>query len=154
MIDGQGHVVTDAEVLSRFFFELHLRSAAEKIGLTSQQTEGIAREILRTIISRLHHTAARHVLAHLPPVLQEEWEEEANGPNRRATLDRLLAHIREEGFCSADNCREAVMAVGRAWASLIPSEELALLRGQLPPEFSSMLLPSEEFERRQWTHAA
>lgn len=154
MVDGQGRVVTDQEMLSRFFFELHLRSAADRLGLTPAQTEGIAREVLRTLISRVHHTAARHVLAHLPPLLQEEWEDEANGPDRRASLERLQARVRDDGWCTMDNCREAIMGIGRAWASLVPADELAILRGQLPPEFSAMLLPPEEFERRRWSQVA
>ncbi len=154
MFDGQGRVVTDEEVLSRFFFEIHLRSGAEKLGLSPEQTEGITRELLRTLISRVHHTAARHILAHLPPTLEEEWEDDSHGPDRRATLERLQARVRDDGWCHVDNCREAIMAVGRAWASLLPADELALLRGQLPPEFSAMLLPPEDFERRRWTHVA
>jgi hypothetical protein len=86
--------------------------------------------------------------------LEEEWEEDSHGPDRRATLERLQARIRDDGWCHVDNYREAIMAIGRAWASLIPSDELALLRGQLPPEFSAMLLPPEDFERRRWTHVA
>ncbi len=154
MIDGQGRVVTDAEVESRFFFELHLRSEAEKLGLSQQQTEGIARELLRTLISRLHHTAARHLLAHLPPSLQEEWEDDSHGPDRRASIERLQFRIRDDGWCTVDNCREAIMGIGRAWASLLPADELSLLRGQLPPEFATLLLPPEDFERRKWSHVA
>ncbi len=154
MVDGHGRVVTDDEVLSRFFFEIHLRSEAEKLGLSPSQSEGIAREMLRTLVARLHHTAARHVLAYLPPRLQEEYEEESTGPDRRASLDRLLARVRDEGWCQLENCREVVMAVGRAWASLVPAEELTALRGQLPPDLAAMLLPAEDFERRKWARAA
>ena len=153
-IDSQGRVVSDDEVLSRFFFELHLRSGAERMGLSLQQSEGIAREFLRTLISRLHYTGARHVLAHLPPSLEDEWGDEANGPQRQASMDRLLGRVREDGFCVAENCREAVMAIGRAWSSLIPEEELHALRAQLPPEFNEALLPAEDFERREWARAA
>lgn len=154
LIDGQGRVVTNDEILGRFFFEIFLRSGVEKIGLNQSQAEGITREMLRTLISRLHYTGARHILIHLPLFLQEEWQEEANGPDRRANLERLLARIRDEGFCTLENCRESLVALGRAWGSLIPIEELAVLRGQLPPEFAALLLPVEDFERRQWAKSA
>ncbi|MEN9723176.1 MAG: hypothetical protein RJB38_1162 [Pseudomonadota bacterium] len=154
LIDGLGRVVTDDEVVNRFFLEIHLRSGLEKWGLKSSQTEGIARELLRTVIERLHYSGARHVLGHLPSKLQEQWEDLARGPDRRASLARLEGRIQVEGFCSAENCARAIAEIGRAWASFLSAEDLAVLRGQLPPEFGAILLPAESYERRLWAHAA
>jgi uncharacterized protein (DUF2267 family) len=154
MVDAQGRVVTDKEVLNRYFFEIHMRSGADKFGLKESDSEGVARELLQTMVSRLHHSAAQHLLAQLPPPLQDEWMDNSFGPDRRSTLPRLLARVQQLGYCHSQNAQEAVMAIGRGWASMIPAPELAHLRGQLPPDFSEMLLPAEDFERRKWAHQA
>lgn len=143
VVDRGGRAVTDNESLSKFYDQLFARARIERLGISRDHAIQGLDLFWETIVGRLHHTGAMHLIAQLPPVVQERMLRLPFGPDRRNTEARLVAQVAREWGWPEARTREALLALSRCWALGADDKELSRVRHQLPEDLAAFCIPME-----------
>jgi len=134
--------------LDEFYDELS-RSLGSKLEFNRGELEELSTLVLRTLLRRLHRTAAMHFLEQLPHYLYGELLPFVRGPEASATLSFLMNEVCR--FFNVDDL-SAQLVLARFCAALeswCESKELEHVKAQLPFEFRFLFTLPEEFEKRR-----
>lgn len=67
VIDRKGRAVTETEALSKFYDQVFEKARIDHLGLPRAQAITGLTELWETLVGRLHHTGAMHLISQLPP---------------------------------------------------------------------------------------
>jgi CBS domain-containing protein len=143
VLDRAGRPVTENEALSKFHDQVFARAKIDQLGITRDQAILGLEQVWETLVGRLHHTGAMHLITQLPPVVQDRMLRLPFGPDRRNTEARLVAQVAREWGLPEQRTREALLAISRCWALTADEKELSKVRAQLPPDLAGFCVQLE-----------
>ncbi len=149
VIDRKGRAVTETEALSKFYDQVFEKARIDHLGLPRAQAITGLTELWETLVGRLHHTGAMHLISQLPPGVHERMLNLPFGPDRRNTEARLIGQVSREWGWPEQRTREALLALSRCWALGVDDQELSRVRHQLPPELALYCEPVEPDLKRE-----
>jgi CBS domain-containing protein/uncharacterized protein (DUF2267 family) len=125
-----------------------LHEAVRRAGLSSLKVpkdcaEKAVRLVLESLVRRLHHTAAMHLIALLPEGLQDQLIEIPSGPDRTVTMTLILRDLEEMLEIDSNTACLTLTNICSALEEMLDFEELGHIKAQLPDELRAL------FRRKQ-----
>jgi len=149
VVDRAGRAVGDTEALSKFYDQVFAEARIDRLGISRDHAMEGLNEVFETLVGRLHHTGAMHLVSQLPPVIQERMLRLPFGPDRRNTEQRLVAQVARQWGFTEQRTREGLLAISRAWAMTADEDELSRVRAQLPGDLAAFCVPDQTEPSRQ-----
>lgn len=122
------------------FFEMVSHQVSQSVELSRAEIEEVTEVILESIVQRLHHTGAMHLILQLPRILQEELIELPPGPDTAMTTARIVNELVHQYQMKESRAYLTLRAVCSALEQLIPVKELEHVKAQLPDDLRALFV--------------
>jgi CBS domain-containing protein len=149
VVDAAGRPVTASESVSQFHDRIFERARIDRLGLSRDRAIDALWAIWETLVGRLHHTGAMHLISQLPVSLQDRMLKLPFGPDRRNTEARLVGQLSREWGWPEQRTREGLLALSGVWCQMVDENELSRVRAQLPPDLASFCMAREPDTSRE-----